>query len=70
MLLGEEDILDRRLARRLAQMARFRNLLLHGYGEVDDRRMLRSMREDLSDVEAFVGEIRKILREAEEKEND
>jgi len=69
LLLGEEGIIDSRLAQRLAQMARFRNLLVHGYGEVDDRRMLRSIREDLSDVEAFMSEINKIVMEAEAKRN-
>ncbi|GAW91292.1 type VII toxin-antitoxin system HepT family RNase toxin [Calderihabitans maritimus] len=69
LLLGEEGIIDPQLAQRLAQMAKFRNLLVHGYGKVDDRRMLRSMREDLSDVEAFIREITKIVMEAEEKNN-
>jgi len=69
LLLSKEGIIDPRLAERLAQMAKFRNLLVHGYGKVDDRRMLRIMREDLSDVKAFLREITKIVMKAEEKNN-
>lgn len=59
--LGEEEILDIKLSRNLAQMARFRNLLVHGYGEVDDQRMLKIIREDLTDVEGFLQQVAEIV---------
>ena len=46
-------------------MARFRNLLVHGYGEVDDERMLRMLREDLADLDEYVAALRR-LRPSEE----
>ena len=49
-LLGEHKLLDPLLAARLGKMMDFRNLLIHGYGKIDDRRMLQIMRNDLADV--------------------
>lgn len=48
-------IVEQELADRLRAMARFRNLLLHRYWEVDDQRVLTIARNDLSDLERFVG---------------
>jgi uncharacterized protein YutE (UPF0331/DUF86 family) len=36
-------------------MARFRNLLLHRYWEVDDQRVLTIARNDLGDLEMLIG---------------
>jgi uncharacterized protein YutE (UPF0331/DUF86 family) len=52
--LGDSGYLQEDLAGRLARMAAFRNLLVHGYGKVDDRLMLKIMREDLRDLELFL----------------
>jgi uncharacterized protein YutE (UPF0331/DUF86 family) len=53
--LAAHGVIDSALAERLKAMARFRNLLLHRYWEVDDRRVLTIARNDLSDLEQFVG---------------
>lgn len=53
--LATHGIIDSALAERLKAMARFRNLLLHRYWEVDDQRVLTIARNDLSDFERFVG---------------
>lgn len=56
-LLGELGIVDASLATRLAALARLRNLLVHGYGRVDDRRLHHLMRQDLGDLEAFLAAV-------------
>lgn len=56
-LLGALAIMDSPLAGRLAAMARLRNLLVHGYGRVDDRRVHRILREDLGDLDAFLAAV-------------
>ncbi len=56
-LLGELGIVDASLATRLAAMARLRNLLVHGYGRVDDRRLHQVLRQDLDDLEAFLAAV-------------
>jgi len=61
LLLGEHGHINSELSNKLAQMARFRNLLVHGYAKVDDRKLLQTIREDLTDVEDFLKEIGKII---------
>ena len=39
----------------------FRNLVIHGYGKIDDRRMLQIMRNDLSDILEFLKAVEHIL---------
>lgn len=52
-VLAELDIIDDELAHRLKQMARFRNLLVHLYGDVDDERVYKSIHNDLADLDDF-----------------
>jgi uncharacterized protein YutE (UPF0331/DUF86 family) len=47
-------ILDRDLTGRLIRMARFRNLLIHRYWEIDPQRVLLYARENLDDLEMFL----------------
>jgi len=42
LLLGEKKIIDSELAIRLAKMAKFRNLLVHGYAEIDNKKCCKS----------------------------
>lgn len=55
--LAEAEVLTRELAARLEQMARFRNLLVHEYAEVDDRRVHAFLRRDLEDLDRFVAAV-------------
>ncbi len=55
--LEELGVLERPLARRLVQAARFRNLLVHRYWEIDPRRVLAYARENLGDFEAFLRQV-------------
>ncbi len=64
LLLGENAVIERDLAKRLGKMTGFRNLLVHGYGEVDDRRMLNIMREDLRDLALYLEEIGQLLEKS------
>lgn len=56
----------------LMAMARFRNVLVHQYAEVDEERVLRIFRTSLGDLDAFVASLRErfaaeIRREGEEE---
>lgn len=55
-VLAEADVIDEPFADRLAAMARFRNRLVHIDWDVDDRQVHRYIREDVSDVGAFIDE--------------
>lgn len=60
-VLGEADVLDADLARDLAEMARFRNRLVHLYWDVDDALVHAFLREELGDVEAFLQQVGEAL---------
>lgn len=64
-VLKETKILDEQLGERLIKMARFRNLLVHLYWEVDNRRVYEIIRNDLADIEDFLKKIGQYLKKKE-----
>ncbi len=60
-VLGEAAIVAADLAERLQRMAKFRNLLVHVYGNIDHRQVHKTMQEDLGDLRAFAGAIAALL---------
>jgi uncharacterized protein YutE (UPF0331/DUF86 family) len=52
-MMAEAGILDSGLAGRMSALARLRNILVHGYGRIDDRRIHASLREGLPDLDEF-----------------
>lgn len=57
-VLREEGLLTGDLAERLMAMARFRNVLVHLYAEVDEERVFKIFRSSLGDLDAFVDMLR------------
>ena len=57
-LLERGDWIERGLAGRLREMARFRNLLVHGYAKVDLAIVEEIVRSHLGDLEGFVEVVR------------
>ena len=53
MVIEEEGIVTPELGQRLRQMAKFRNRLVHLYGEIDNAYVYEFIREDLKDMEGF-----------------
>lgn len=51
--LGHSDWLPDELATTFADIARFRDLLVHGYADVDDDRVVAIIHERLDDLAAF-----------------
>ncbi len=60
-MLGQRRVLDKDLALRLEDMAGFRNLLVHRYGNIDNLRVLEIIKNDLDDVLLFEKEILQYL---------
>jgi uncharacterized protein YutE (UPF0331/DUF86 family) len=52
--LEEGGVLPAALAASLADAARFRNLLVHRYADIDDHRVVQIVRQRLADLEAYV----------------
>lgn len=55
--LVDLGILEKELGTRLAAMARFRNLLVHGYGRIDDQRLHGILRDNLGDMDRYLAAI-------------
>jgi uncharacterized protein YutE (UPF0331/DUF86 family) len=52
-ILSELEVITSDLATRLQRMARFRNLIVHLYWQVDNRRVYEIIQSDLGDLDVF-----------------
>ncbi len=53
-ILEEEGRIESRLSKKLQEMAGFRNILVHRYGEIDLNRIYIVISEELEDIEKFL----------------
>jgi uncharacterized protein YutE (UPF0331/DUF86 family) len=60
-VLGETGVVPQELSRRLQQMARFRNMLVHVYWDVDYGRIYTMLQENLDDLRVFVQALGELL---------
>lgn len=56
-MLGRHGVIDRALADQLAAAVGFRNVLVHGYVEVDDARVVDNL-DRLDELDAFIAQVR------------
>lgn len=63
LILKEMGYLTSDYALKLKSMAGFRNILIHLYHEVDDRRVLKYLKKDLWIIEEFLKVTKKVLDE-------
>jgi uncharacterized protein YutE (UPF0331/DUF86 family) len=56
--LAQLGIIEDRFAQNLKEMARFRNLLVHMYGKVDDKRVCQILKDNLTDLDRFEEQIK------------
>lgn len=63
-ILEDHDVLSPELADRLQRMARFRNLLVHVYADVDDERVHAYLTDRLGDLDRFAEAILRAFPEA------
>lgn len=61
-ILAKQKILPAQLAVKLADMARFRNLIVHSYGKVDNVRVLEFVKMELKDVKRFIESVLKHVK--------
>jgi len=62
-LLGEHELIDRDLSSRLAKMARFRNLLIHRYWQIDYTRLYQIITgPDIEDLSAFISQVSRLTQ--------
>jgi len=60
-ILEENGIIPKPLSKRLQNMARFRNLLVHQYTRIDERIVFKILKEDVKDIKEFIRCILKII---------
>ena len=62
-ILYKLNIITEDLTQKLIKMAKFRNLLIHIYWEVDDNKIYDITKKDLGDMEEFLEQIGQFLKE-------
>jgi uncharacterized protein YutE (UPF0331/DUF86 family) len=60
--MAELGILEENISNQLAQMAKFRNLLIHLYREVDNERVYQILINNLEDIDRFLNNIGSFLK--------
>ena len=61
-ILGEKGILPEKLAKKFAEAAKFRNLLVHMYAEVDVEIVYEILQNNLGDFDEFAKHIARYLK--------
>lgn len=61
-ILRKQKILSEELGGNLTKMAKFRNLIVHRYGDIDNERVYMILQENLKDIKDFVKEIENFLK--------
>ncbi|MBI2043144.1 DUF86 domain-containing protein [Candidatus Pacearchaeota archaeon] len=62
-ILNGADIIPNELKERLKDAKGMRNIIAHEYGEIDNKMVFESLKEQLiPDIEEFIGQIKKFLR--------
>jgi len=62
-ILGEEDILPKKLVERMVRMARFRHILAHAYAKIDIKKIYEILQGNLSDIEEYIMCLRDKLKQ-------
>lgn len=57
LLLGEEKVITKELAKNLGKAADFRNRVVHGYNDFDFRLLFRDYKDDVKDLREFGNQI-------------
>lgn len=60
-VMGEVGIFDEEFVKRLVEMAKFRNRLVHIYWDVDDEMVYEILQKDIQDMEEFIEKFAKAL---------
>ncbi len=53
-ILAKEGVIPHRLGKELSEMAKFRNMLIHMYQIIDDRKLYQEVKSGLAGIEEFI----------------
>ncbi|MBS3075251.1 DUF86 domain-containing protein [Candidatus Pacearchaeota archaeon] len=60
--LEKNKIFDRKTISLIQEMKKFRNILIHKYGEINDEQAFENIKDGLKDFETVINEIEKFLK--------
>jgi len=60
--IEKEKIFDKKTILIIREMKRFRNVLVHKYGDIDNKQAFESIKEGLKDFETIINDIEKFLK--------
>jgi len=60
--LSDAKIIKKELAKKLKKAASLRNIIIHKYWAIDDLKVFKSVKENISDFEEFLRQINKSLK--------
>jgi uncharacterized protein YutE (UPF0331/DUF86 family) len=60
--LSDARIITRELGDNLKKIASLRNIVIHKYWEIDDRKVFKSAKENIEDFEEFLRQINKFIK--------
>ena len=60
--LEKSKIFDKKILKLISEMKKFRNVLVHKYGDIDDKKAYEDIKEGLKDFEHIINEIEKFLK--------
>lgn len=60
--LSAAKIITEELSGKLTKAASLRNILIHKYWEIDNRRVFRSTRENIGDFEQYLAQVNKFIK--------
>jgi uncharacterized protein YutE (UPF0331/DUF86 family) len=60
--LSEAKIITGELGEKLSKAASLRNIIIHKYWEIDDRKVFKSARENIGDFEEFLRQINEFIK--------
>ena len=65
--MEKEKILSKKISNKILLMKGFRNLLVHKYGDIDDKKAFENIRDGLKDFEQIIEEIERFLKDKANK---
>ncbi len=60
--LSDAKIITGKLSDKLKKVASLRNILIHKYWEIDDRKVFKSAKENIGDFEEFLRQINEFIK--------
>ena len=66
--LESKKIFDKKTVNIIREMKKFRNVLVHKYGDIDDKKAFEDIKKGLKDFEIIISEIEKFLKKHRKEE--